>query len=103
MLFKKAKSVNEEETIRHRTWVARDRFFPSIHVVFYLLIAIIIIVFIIDSLLDILNALHYDDEIPDELSDVYPEEEYKKSIAYKKANYKFKMVLELLDLVRGPR
>ncbi len=65
---------------------------------FYLLIAIIIIVFIIDSLLDILNAMHYDDEIPEELSDVYPEEEYKKSIAYKKANYKFKMVSSSISL-----
>ncbi len=65
---------------------------------FYLLIAIIIIVFVIDSLLDILNAMHYDDKIPEELSDVYPEEEYKKSIAYKKANYKFKLVSSSISL-----
>ncbi len=66
---------------------------------FYLLIAIIIIVFLIDSLLDILNARHYNDAIPEELSDVYPKEEYKKSIDYKRANYKFKLVSSSISLV----
>ncbi len=66
---------------------------------FYLLISIIIIVFLIDSLLDILNARHYNDNIPDELSDVYPEEEYLKSISYKKANYKFKLISSSFSLI----
>ncbi len=65
---------------------------------FYLLIAIIIIVFVIDSLLDILNARHYNDNIPEELSDVYPKDEYQKSIAYKEANYKFKLVSSSISL-----
>ncbi|MBQ4820215.1 M48 family metallopeptidase [Aquimarina sp. MMG016] len=65
---------------------------------FYLLIAIIVIVFLIDSLLDILNARHYSDNIPNELLDVYPKDEYEKSIAYKKANYKFKMVSSSISL-----
>lgn len=66
---------------------------------FYLLIAIIVIVFLIDSMLDILNALHYDKNIPEELSDVYPSDEYEKSIAYKKANFKFKLVSSSISLV----
>jgi len=66
---------------------------------FYLLITIIIIVFIVDSLLDILNAMHYDDQIPKELEDVYPEDEYRKSIEYKRANYKFKMVSSSISLI----
>ncbi len=65
---------------------------------FYLLITIIIIVFLIDSLLDILNARHYNDEIPEELSDVYPKDEYDESIAYKRANYKFKLVSSSVSL-----
>ncbi|PKV52183.1 STE24 endopeptidase [Aquimarina sp. MAR_2010_214] len=65
---------------------------------FYLLIAIIIIVFLIDSLLDILNSRHYNNQIPQELADVYPEEEYRKSIAYKRANYKFKLVSSTISL-----
>ncbi|WP_298549034.1 M48 family metallopeptidase [uncultured Aquimarina sp.] len=69
------------------------------NLLFYLLISIIIIVFLIDSLLDILNARHYNDRIPEELSDVYPEDEYEKSVAYKKANYKFKMVSSSVSLI----
>ena len=68
------------------------------NLLFYLLIAIIIIVFLIDSLLDILNARHYNNNIPEELSDVYPDDEYQKSIAYKKANYKFKIISSLVSL-----
>ncbi|WP_108868696.1 M48 family metallopeptidase [Aquimarina aquimarini] len=66
---------------------------------FFLLIAIIVIVFLIDSLLDFLNARHYSKKIPDELTDVYPEEEYQKSIAYKKTNYKFKLVSSTFSLI----
>ncbi|MDH7448339.1 M48 family metallopeptidase [Aquimarina sp. 2201CG14-23] len=68
------------------------------YLLFYLLISIIIIVFLIDSLLDILNARHYNNNIPEELADVYPEDEYQKSIAYKEANYKFKLVSSLISL-----
>jgi len=56
---------------------------------FYIIIAIIVINFIKDKILDALNAKHYNDPIPEELSDVYDEAEYKKSQAYKKTNYKF--------------
>ena len=66
---------------------------------FYLLITIVIIVFVIDTLLDILNARHFNNKIPSEVDDVYPEDEYQKSIAYKKANYKFKLVSSTISLV----
>lgn len=56
---------------------------------FYIIIAIIIIDFIIDKVLDALNAKHYNDAVPKELNDVYDETEYKKSQAYKATNYKF--------------
>ncbi|UAM99233.1 M48 family metallopeptidase [Polaribacter litorisediminis] len=56
---------------------------------FYILIAIIIINFIIDQILDTLNAKHFDDKIPEKLADVYDEAAYKKSQAYKKTNAKF--------------
>jgi len=66
---------------------------------FYLLLAIVVIVFLIDSLLDILNARHYDDAIPEEIADVYPQDEYQKSIAYKRANYKFKLGSSSISLI----
>ena len=56
---------------------------------YYIIIAIIVINFIKDKILDALNAKHYNDPIPEELNDVYDETEYKKSQAYKKTNYKF--------------
>lgn len=56
---------------------------------FYIIIAIIIINFIIEKIVGKLNAKHYNDPVPQELSDVYDEEEYKKSQAYKATNYKF--------------
>lgn len=56
---------------------------------FYILIGILIVNFVVDKILDSLNAKHFDDEIPTPLKDVYDEEEYKKSQAYKKTNYRF--------------
>jgi len=66
---------------------------------FYIIIAIIIINFIIDKVLNYLNAKHYNDAIPNELSDVYDETEYKKSQAYKKTNYKFGIWSSLFSIV----
>jgi STE24 endopeptidase len=56
---------------------------------FYIIISIIVIKFIIDKVLDALNAKHFKDEIPQELNDVYDKAEYEKSQAYKITNYKF--------------
>ncbi|MEO8934644.1 MAG: M48 family metallopeptidase [Xanthomarina sp.] len=56
---------------------------------FYIIIAIISINFIVDKILDALNAKHFNDQVSQELQDVYEEAEYKKSQAYKKTNYKF--------------
>jgi STE24 endopeptidase len=56
---------------------------------FFIIIAIILVNFIKDKILDALNAKHYNDPIPEELSDVYDENEYKKSQTYKQTNYRF--------------
>lgn len=56
---------------------------------FYIIIAIIVIDFIIDKILDTLNAKHFDDPVPQELNDVYDNEEYEKSQRYKKERYRF--------------
>ena len=66
---------------------------------FYILIGILVINFIIDKILDSLNAKHFDDEIPAELKDVYEEEEYKKSQAYKNTNYKFGNLTSIFMLI----
>jgi STE24 endopeptidase len=58
-------------------------------ILFYIIIGIILINFVIDKILDALNAKHYNDAIPQALNDVYDASEYNKSQAYKRTNYKF--------------
>ncbi|WP_047546042.1 M48 family metallopeptidase [Psychroserpens sp. Hel_I_66] len=65
---------------------------------FYIIIFIIVISFVIDKVLDHLNAKNYDNPVPDELKDVYDDTEYKKSQAYKKTNYKFGIWSSLFSL-----
>ncbi|MEP5255229.1 MAG: M48 family metallopeptidase [Winogradskyella arenosi] len=66
---------------------------------FYIIIAIIVINFIIDKVLNAINAKHYNDAIPEVLSDVYDEAAYKKSQAYKTVNYKFGIGTSLFSFV----
>ena len=67
--------------------------------VFYIIIAFIILSFVIDQVLDWLNAKHFDDPIPQELADVYDTETYRKSQDYKKVNAKFSTLTSSLMLV----
>lgn len=66
---------------------------------FYLIIAIIIIDFIIDKILDALNAKHFDDPVPEELSDVYDKEEYERSQRYKKERFKFGLITSTFSVL----
>ncbi|SFF71975.1 STE24 endopeptidase [Salegentibacter agarivorans] len=66
---------------------------------FYIIIAIIIIDFIIDKILDTLNAKHFDDPIPQELSDVYNKDEYEKSQRYKKERYRFGIITSTFSVL----
>lgn len=66
---------------------------------FYIIIGILILEFIVDQALDYLNAKHFDDPVPGELDDVYDEEKYAKSQAYKKTNYKFSVVSSVFSLL----
>ena len=66
---------------------------------FYILILIISISFILDKVLGLLNAKHYNDRIPDELTDVYDKVEYKKSQAYKKINSKFSNITSFFSII----
>ena len=48
---------------------------------FYIIIAIIIVDFLVDKILDALNAKQFNNPIPYEVSDVYNAEDYEKSQA----------------------
>ena len=66
---------------------------------FYIIIGILVLDFVIDKYIDHLNAKHFNDEIPNELKDVYNEEEYFKSQAYKKENYRFSLVTSTFSMI----
>ncbi|WP_100615963.1 M48 family metallopeptidase [Confluentibacter citreus] len=66
---------------------------------FYIIITIIIISFIVDKILDALNARHFNDALPKDLQDVYDETEYKKSQNYKATNYRFGLITSTFSLV----
>ena len=66
---------------------------------FYIIISIIIINFIIEKILDFLNAQQYNDALPKEVSDVYNQKEYLKSQAYKKVNFKLSNITSLFSLI----
>ncbi len=68
-------------------------------ILFYILITIIIVKFLFDTFLDSLNSKHFNDAIPAELEGIYNEEEYLKSQAYKKSNYKFSVVTSIISIV----
>ncbi|MBT8244099.1 MAG: M48 family metallopeptidase [Winogradskyella sp.] len=68
-------------------------------ILFYIIVAIIVINFLKDKILDTLNAKHFNDEIPNELADVFDEDAYKKSQDYKAANYKFGIWSSLFSLL----
>ncbi|WP_299681245.1 M48 family metallopeptidase [uncultured Dokdonia sp.] len=56
---------------------------------FYGIIAILVIGYVVDFVMGYLNAKHFNDPIPEALKDVYNEEEYLKSQAYKRTKDRF--------------
>lgn len=67
--------------------------------IFYIIIGIIITSFILDKILDALNAKHYNNAIPEELKDVYDDEAYKKSQKYKTSNYRFGLLSSTFSIL----
>jgi len=66
---------------------------------FYIIIAIILIDFIVDKIIDSLNASRFNDPIPPELKDVYDDAEYRKSQNYKKEVYRFGLISSVFSLI----
>ncbi len=67
--------------------------------VFWIFIALIVIDFVFNTWLDILNAQHFDDPLPDEVSDIYDEESYRQSIAYKKTYFRFGLIKSVFHFI----
>lgn len=66
---------------------------------FYIIIAILVIEFIIETTLDHLNSKRYNDPVPEDLKDVFDSDEYQKSQDYKKTNYRFGLLTSSFSLL----
>lgn len=66
---------------------------------FYIIIGIIVINFIVDKILDALNAKHFNDKLPEEIQDVYDDEAYKKSQNYKATKYRFGILTSTFSII----
>ena len=71
----------------------------SPQILFNILIAIIILNFFKDSILDYLNSKYFDNKIPKIISDIYDKEKYLKSQEYKKTQYKFNRISSIYSLL----
>ncbi|SHG19813.1 M48 family metallopeptidase [Flagellimonas flava] len=56
---------------------------------FYVIIGILVIQYLIHQLLELLNAKRFASKVPEELSDIFDDNEYQKSQQYKRTNYRF--------------
>lgn len=68
-------------------------------ILFYILIAIILIKFLFDTYINAQNSKHFNDPIPEELKGIYNEHEYLKSQKYKKENYQFSLISSLFSVL----
>ena len=64
-----------------------------------LMVVIITISFLIDLVSGVLNYLSFDKELPENVSDIYDEKEYKKSQLYKKVNFRFNLFSSSLGFI----
>ena len=65
----------------------------------YIIVAILVVDFILERVLDWLNSTYWSDELPAELEGIYDAEEYKRSQQYLKVNHRFSMVTSSLNFV----
>ena len=66
--------------------------------VFTIIVGIVIFNYLFSRILEYLNATRYGAPIPEGLEDVYDEDKYRKSMAYKKVNYRFAILTGTFSL-----
>jgi STE24 endopeptidase len=69
------------------------------NILFYIIIAILIVQYLVETVLDYLNAKKYGDPVPKELDNLFEAEEYQKSQDYKKTNYSFGLLTSTFSLL----
>lgn len=68
-------------------------------ILFTIIIAVLLLQFALETFLNYLNARRFRDPIPEELSDVFDKEAYRKSQDYKLHNYRFGLVSSVFSLL----
>jgi STE24 endopeptidase len=61
-------------------------------ILFWIIIAILVLDFIFEKYLDYLNTTRWSDKLPPELAGIYDEEKYRKQQAYERENHRFGMI-----------
>jgi len=61
-------------------------------ILFFVIIGLLLADFIFERFLEFLNSTQWSDHLPQEVKDIYDEQEYQKQQAYEKANYRFSML-----------
>lgn len=69
------------------------------NIYFYTIIAIYIIFFVFDKVVDYLNTLNWSDELPEEAKWIYDEEKYKKSQDYEKTKFSFSKITSIFSFI----
>ncbi len=67
--------------------------------IFIIILAIIVLGFFFEQILDFLNASWFNKPIPEELKDVYDFDKYKKQQRYKTENYRFGTISSIFSFV----
>src|SRR6056297_119231 len=69
------------------------------HLLFYVIVAILVINYLAEQYLEYLNARHRSVELPKALRGIYPENEYKRSQKYKADNQKLSFISSTFNLL----
>lgn len=69
------------------------------HLILILIIAILLVGYIAERILDYLNSTFWSDELPEELKGIYDADKYKKSQAYLRVKQRFSVVTDSISLV----
>ena len=67
--------------------------------IFFGLLGVLFFGFVFNAILDFLNQKYAPGSLPGEISDVFPDEEYQKSKAYQKANFRFSLVQSVFSFM----
>jgi STE24 endopeptidase len=64
----------------------------TVQAIFYLILALFIFEYILNTVLSYLNTRHWNFELPDDLKEIYDQTQYSKSMKYEKSKYDFSLI-----------